>query len=124
MPLYDCGETDCGECQAAFGLDRSKAIANYEKRENYYAAVENARKNHSAPPCRVCLSVEKVCVYPLDEPFLAVCPDCCETALHSDGENGHVFEYDRSERDSICTKCGIREHYDPTEGYISDYARI
>ncbi len=27
MPLYDCGESDCDECQRAFGPDRSEAIA-------------------------------------------------------------------------------------------------
>lgn len=123
MPLYDCGAKDCSECETAFGPDRSKAIATYEKRESYYAAIEKARKNHSAPPCRVCLSVEKVCVYPLDEPFLAVCPDCCETALHSDGECGHVFEYERSERGRVCAKCGIRE-YAEDDGGISDRERI
>lgn len=124
MPLYDCGARDCEECQRAFGPDRSKAISDYERRERHYAAIETARKGHTAPPCRVCLSVKKVCVYPSDQPFLAICPECCATAIHSDGETGHVFEYDRSERDSVCQKCGITEHYDPTDGYISDRERI
>lgn len=39
MPLYDCGAPDCEECRKAFGSDRSKAIAEYEARERYYATL-------------------------------------------------------------------------------------
>lgn len=39
MPLYDCGDEDCDECQRAFGPDRSKAIENYKRREEAYAAL-------------------------------------------------------------------------------------
>lgn len=40
MPVYDCGDAECTECQRAFGPDRSKAIANYERRAAYYATLE------------------------------------------------------------------------------------
>lgn len=32
MPVYDCGAPDCGECQRAFGPDRSVAITEYQDR--------------------------------------------------------------------------------------------
>ena len=38
MPLYDCGDPECDECQRAFGPDRREAIARYEKRAREYAA--------------------------------------------------------------------------------------
>jgi hypothetical protein len=44
MPLYDCGERECEECQKAFGPNRQKAIRNFEARE---VAFE---KLLSAPP--------------------------------------------------------------------------
>jgi len=40
MPLYDCGDRDCDECQRAFGPSRDKAIRNFEAREVAYAALE------------------------------------------------------------------------------------
>jgi hypothetical protein len=123
MPAYDCGAADCGECQREFGPDRSAAIANYERREKHFALIETARKNHTSPPCRVCLSVDKVAVYDGANPFLTVCPDCCETGVeHADGEAGHVWVYERSERGNVCDKCGQIEHDDV--GYISDRERI
>jgi len=121
MPLYDCGAPDCEECQRAFGPDRSKAITVYEHRERHYAAIEKARKAHAPWPCRVCL--EPVAIYDQNNPFTAICPTCCEAgAEHADGEKGHVWEYERAERDNVCQKCGVTEHDDV--GYISDYARI
>lgn len=39
MPVYDCGDEECEECQRAFGPDRSKAIANYKRREAAYASL-------------------------------------------------------------------------------------
>jgi hypothetical protein len=42
MPLYDCGERECRECQIAFGPDREKAIRNFEAREAGYATLSNA----------------------------------------------------------------------------------
>lgn len=126
MPAYDCGARDCEECQRAFGSfgsDRSAAIASYERREKHFSLIEAARKNHSAPPCRVCLSTEKVAVYDDQNPFLTICPECCGAgAQHSDGETGHCFEYDRHERMGVCTKCCQPEHGDT--GYISDRERI
>ena len=122
MPLYDCGAQGCEECQRAFGPDRSKAIANYERREKYFALIEVARSNHTCPPCRVCLSSEHVGVFDPLNLFLAICPECCGTANHPDGETGHVWEYDRSERGNVCQKCGVPEHSD--DGHISDRERI
>lgn len=113
MPLYDCGAPDCEECQKAFGPNRSATIANYEAHERLYAI----------PPCRICGKRETVAVY--DEKNLqnAICPECCEKgAEHADGETGHVWEYDRSERGQVCQKCGIPEHVD--DGGISDRERI
>ena len=39
MPLYDCGERECQECQTTFGPNREKAIRNYEAREAFYATL-------------------------------------------------------------------------------------
>lgn len=123
MPLYDCGASDCGECQTAFGPDRSAAIANYDRREKHFALIEAARRNHTTMPCRVCLSTDKIAVYDSQNPFTVICPECCGAgAQHSDGETGHCFEYDRHERMGVCTKCGQPEHDDT--GYISDRERI
>lgn len=47
MPLYDCGDEECSECQRAFGPDRAKAIENYRQREAYYATLE---RGASGPP--------------------------------------------------------------------------
>jgi hypothetical protein len=40
MPIYDCGDSECSECQRAFGPDRSKAIAHHEARARAYAKIE------------------------------------------------------------------------------------
>lgn len=37
MPIYDCGDPDCWECQRAFGPDRTKAITRFKAREAAYA---------------------------------------------------------------------------------------
>jgi hypothetical protein len=42
MPIYDCGDPDCEECKRAFGPDRTKAIAAYHKREQFYAELGQA----------------------------------------------------------------------------------
>lgn len=120
MPVYDCGVPECSECQTAFGPDRTAAIAKQEKREKYYAAIDLARKNHTSPPCRVCMG--SVAIYSAENLFDAICPDCCGTAIHSDGETGHEYKYERAKRDSVCQKCGVTEHDD--DGYISDRERI
>ena len=41
MPLYDCGERECRECQIAFGPNREKAIRNFEAREIAYAKLSS-----------------------------------------------------------------------------------
>lgn len=43
MPIYDCGEPECEECQRAFGPDRSKAIADYTTRDERFARMERVR---------------------------------------------------------------------------------
>lgn len=49
MPLYDCGDRECDECQRAFGPNREKAIRNFEAREIAYAALEKAQEpSHDA----------------------------------------------------------------------------
>ena len=40
MPLYDCGDRECDECQRAFGPNREKAIKNIDAREVFYAELE------------------------------------------------------------------------------------
>ena len=42
MPLYDCGDRECQECQTAFGPNREKAIRNLEAREIAYSKLSNA----------------------------------------------------------------------------------
>lgn len=44
MPLYDCGDRECRECQRAFGPRREKAIRNFEAREVAYTALEKANQ--------------------------------------------------------------------------------
>ena len=39
MPLYDCGDRECDECQRAFGPNREKAIKRFEAREIAYANI-------------------------------------------------------------------------------------
>lgn len=36
MPIYDCGDPECAECDEAFGPDRSKAIAEYRAKVRRY----------------------------------------------------------------------------------------
>lgn len=108
MPVYDCGAPDCGECQKAFGPDRTEAIRDYHAK---LAMV----------PCRICHSPKYVGIVPQDR-SQTICSECCATAEHADGETGHCWEYERSERGDVCAKCGIREHDD--DGGISDRERI
>jgi hypothetical protein len=58
------------------------------------------------PPCRVCGLSIWVCIHREDAPEKAICIACCETAKHDDGETGHVWEYERAERDHTCQHCG------------------
>lgn len=37
MPIYDCGDPDCSECEEAFGPDRAKAIAEYREKTRRYS---------------------------------------------------------------------------------------
>lgn len=46
-PVYDCGAENCDECQRAFGPDRSKAIAEYESRDRYYASLPKVQPSTS-----------------------------------------------------------------------------
>lgn len=64
----------------------------------------------AVPPCRVCGKSESVVCYP-DDHSQTVCPDCCDkvTEHPNDGESGHVWEYDRGEREDICKHCGIQK---------------
>lgn len=59
------------------------------------------------PPCRACGTTAEVICYSEANPQTAVCPDCCDTAEHADGETGHQFTHDPSERDWVCNYCGI-----------------
>lgn len=42
MPLYDCGDSECHECQIAFGPNREKAIRNFQAREIAYSKLSSA----------------------------------------------------------------------------------
>jgi len=44
MPLYDCGDKECQECQRAFGPNRDKAVRNFEAREAFYATLEKSNR--------------------------------------------------------------------------------
>jgi hypothetical protein len=66
-----------------------------------------------SPVCCVCHG--PVNCWRDEAPQEAVCVGCCEGVEHSDGETGHVFEYERSERDWMCKHCGSF----PTADFIS-----
>jgi hypothetical protein len=71
------------------------------------------------PPCRKCGKAEPVICYP-DDHSQTVCPDCCPSVEHADGETGHVWKYDKWERDDVCQHCGIQRRctddvYEPPE---------
>jgi len=74
------------------------------------------------PPCRVCGKTEPVMCFPIEEADRAktICPDCCATAEHDDGETGHVFNYDASARERICEKCGLPRSCCIDDDYIDD----
>jgi hypothetical protein len=55
----------------------------------------------TSPPCHVCGKPDNVICYP-DDHSKAICPDCCGKS-----EDGHDFEYERTERGKVCTRCGI-----------------
>lgn len=61
---------------------------------------------NGTPPCRVCNKTTDIICYP-DDLCQAICPACCDTAQHADGETGHVWKYDYDERTEACEKCGI-----------------
>lgn len=122
MPMYDCGAPDCEECQRAF-KDCTRAIENYRRREREYAALSKPMPVDPSLPCRVCGSKHDVICY--GTPTDTICPDCCATAEHADGETGHGFDYVRSERGHQCRYCGEDKHPPAADdGYISDRARI
>lgn len=129
MPMYDCGAPDCEECQRAF-KDRTRAIENYHRREQEYAKLEKPMPVDPSPPCRVCASKHDVICYPLENRALTICPDCCaKCAEHPDGETGHVFEYDRGERDHVCQHCGVNRAQtdyqpEPMEGDVPLFGLI
>lgn len=50
MPVYDCGDPDCEECQRAFGPDRAKAIARFRAREAFYATLPQPSARPVAQP--------------------------------------------------------------------------
>lgn len=58
------------------------------------------------PPCHICKSADEVICYP-DDHSETVCPDCCPKAVHTNGETGHEFQYERGNRQWECIHCGI-----------------
>lgn len=88
------------------------ASSSSQPAEPYAVAADN--RSHVVPPaeaaspvCRICGKGEWVgCWWP-ERPEDAICITCCEAgAEHHDGEVGHVWEYDRGERDKLCIHCG------------------
>lgn len=59
------------------------------------------------PPCHVCGKFEDILSWHPEHPERAVCPTCCETTEHFDGETGHQYEYERGDRTYYCQYCGI-----------------
>lgn len=57
MPIYDCGAPECEECKAAFGPDRSKAIAEYEaraRRHTKHTHVSGTTHGRDIDECAYC----------------------------------------------------------------------
>lgn len=76
------------------------------------------------PPCRACGTNENVGCYREDAPEKTICPSCCESAEHDDGETGHQFTYHRSEG-STCDYCGVNRNdtlWEPADDYFDDPA--
>jgi hypothetical protein len=74
----------------------------------------------STPACRVCAKSDDVACYDPEHPERAICIGCCEAgAEHHDGETGHVFVYERAERDRVCIYCNQfarnTDYYDQDE---------
>lgn len=65
---------------------------------------EEFARQHS-PPCRVCGKAAEVICYP-DDHSQTVCPECCDTAEHANGEKGHEWIHDKWEG-WYCAHCGI-----------------
>jgi hypothetical protein len=65
-----------------------------------------SQETEASPACRVCHSNQHVICYPNDH-AQTICPECCAKAEHADGETGHYFVYERSERRHECRYCGI-----------------
>lgn len=75
----------------------------------------------ATPPCRVCGSAERVGCYP-DDHSKTICPTCCETAEHDDGETGHQFSYTPSEGHT-CDYCGVDRNdtnYEPQTHFYDE----
>lgn len=84
--------------------DSSKTVM--KKYEAFVSETPKPPIQSSSPPCRVCKKPDEVICYP-DDHSQTVCPECCDKATHADGEEGHVWEYERPERRHICKYCGI-----------------
>lgn len=63
----------------------------------------------TTPPCRICGSSQWVGCYREEAPEQTVCPTCCETAEHDDGETGHQFSYHHPEGHT-CNYCGVNRN--------------
>lgn len=60
-----------------------------------------------AMDCCVCLSNKDVIIYDVETKSgtFTYCPTCCGKTQKPNGEEGHEFEYDRSERGRYCVWC-------------------
>lgn len=61
------------------------------------------RIGHYTPPCRECGKRSTVYSWPGDNPGATICHECCK---HED------YEYDRCERDYLCTECSAPAPYE------------
>lgn len=93
------------ESDWCFGIP-ALVIANFRRLSSSPSSEEPAMKGET-PPCRVCGDAANVACYPSDHLEHTICVTCCEAgAEHHDGETGHGFDYDRTERDRVCRYCG------------------
>ncbi len=60
----------------------------------------------ATPACRICGKPDAVICFP-DDHAQTICPDCCATTEHPDGETGHEWKYTPYDRDHECQKCGV-----------------
>lgn len=57
MPIYDCGDPECAECEEAFGPHRAKAIAEFHEKSRRWTRhvhVAGTTHNRNIDECAFC----------------------------------------------------------------------